>query len=90
MKTALDRAQEMMCIPQGQLPIEALELAYYMCRDLGGCGEVFLTAYAIYAQVVEKYPEKDKGYHVSGFPTYVYLLHEIIRGEVPRIVKFKT
>lgn len=88
-KTAVDRAMEMMTIPTGKLPIEAVELAYYIAKELGGCGEIFITAYAIYAQVVEGYTTDDTPYHMDSFPEYVVLLHKIINKEVPRIVRFK-
>ncbi len=54
MKTAMERAQEMMLIPMGQLPPLALEFAKYTCNRIGMCGEVLLTCWSVYAQLVEK------------------------------------
>jgi len=51
--TALERAQEMMTTPMGQLPIMAVLYARKLLSEVGVCGEVYLTAYAAYAQCVE-------------------------------------
>lgn len=52
--TAMQRAQEMMLVPRKDLPPLATEFAQYLCGQVGMCGEVFLTSYAVYAQIVEK------------------------------------
>lgn len=54
MSPALTRAMKMFNdIPMGQLPDQALIFCAYMCKKYMGCGEVMLTAYGIYAQIVE-------------------------------------
>ena len=53
MKTAEERGMEMMHIPMGQLPPLALEFAEMLCKQVGKCGEVLLTAWITYAQCVE-------------------------------------
>jgi hypothetical protein len=50
---AVERGQELMFIKMKDLPPLALDFAKELCRKLGGCMEVFLTAYAVYAQCVE-------------------------------------
>lgn len=51
--TAEERGIEMMHIPIKDLPKLAREFANHLCKLLGGCGEVLLTAWTVYAQVVE-------------------------------------
>ena len=53
MSPAMIRAQEMMGIPMGKLPPLAIEFAKHTCRRVGMCGEVLLTCWAVYAQLVE-------------------------------------
>lgn len=62
MSPALVRAQEMMQCPMGQLPWMAVEFARYTCNKVGMCGEVLLTCWAVYAQIVEKLPCGDDLY----------------------------
>lgn len=50
---AVNRGVEMMKIPMRDLPAEAFIFAGYMCSKYGMCGEVLLTAYCYYAQIVE-------------------------------------
>lgn len=59
---AVDRATQMMVVPKNQLPPLALEFARKMCREVGMCGETYITAYAIYAQCVEGLPCDDALY----------------------------
>ncbi len=59
---AVERAVEMMHIPQCDLPPIALKFARYLCSKYGMCGEVYVTAYAVYAQLVEKLPCTDDLY----------------------------
>ncbi len=40
-----------------KLPIMALRYAKDLCNQLGMCGEVFLTAYCIYAELEEHLPK---------------------------------
>ncbi len=50
---AIDRAMELMAVRQYALPLGALQGADALCRRSGGCMEVFITAYAYYAQLIE-------------------------------------
>ena len=61
---AVDRAQELLSVPMSQLPPLALEFVKKLCSEAGGCIEVFLTAYAVYAQCVEGLPCADDLYQV--------------------------
>ena len=67
--TAEERGWEMMKVPMNTLPLLALAFAKYNCNRYGGCGEVLLTSFIVYAQVIEglscthdlyKADEKDK------------------------------
>jgi len=49
---ALTKAGEMMGTPQNQLPKEAMEFVHYTSSKIGICGEVFITCFAVYNQVV--------------------------------------
>ena len=51
--TAEERGREMMLIKMDQLPPLALEFAKHLCKEFGMCGEVLLTAWTVYAQIVE-------------------------------------
>jgi hypothetical protein len=64
-QSAVQRASQMMMVPMKDLPPKALAYARFMCRKYGGCGEVFMTAYAGYAQKVEGLPCSDSLYTVS-------------------------
>jgi len=60
---AVERGMEMACeIPFGQLPLLAQEFAKKLCREVGMCGETFITAFAVYAQCVEGLPCDDDLY----------------------------
>ncbi len=61
-KNAVDRAVEMMRIKQSELPPLALGFARHLGRQLGMCGEVYITAFAAYAQAIEKLPCDDDLY----------------------------
>jgi len=61
-KTAEKRGMEMMLIPMGELPTLAIEFGKHLCKEFGGCGEVLITAYAVYAQCVEGLPCTDDNY----------------------------
>lgn len=50
--------------PMNQLPKEALEFAKFMCSKVGMCGEVLLTAYAYYCQMVLGLKCKDDLYQI--------------------------
>ena len=62
MTTAIDRAGEMMFIPIRELPELARQFATKMGKEIGMCGEVMVTAFAIYAQCVEGLPCNDISY----------------------------
>jgi hypothetical protein len=51
--TAEERGRELMLIKMGDLPPLALEFGKHLCEELGMCGEVLLTAWTVYAQIVE-------------------------------------
>jgi hypothetical protein len=51
--TAEERGMEMLHMPMKDLPPLALAFAKHLCSEVGMCIEVFLTAYTVYAQVVE-------------------------------------
>jgi len=54
MMTAEERGSQMfMEIPTGELPYMAVMFAKHLAKKLGGCSEVMITAYTIYAQCVE-------------------------------------
>ena len=50
---AIKRAVEMMKLPTSEIPTSAMLYTAYLCRKYGMCGEMFMTAYAVYAQIVE-------------------------------------
>ena len=62
--TAEERGTEMMQIPMGQLPYMAVMFSKHLCSQVGGCMEVMLTAYIVYAQCVEKLECTDDLYKV--------------------------
>ncbi len=64
--TAEERGAQMMSVPIGQLPPIAVEFARDLCRQVGKCGEVLLTAWTIYAQCVENLPCTDDLYLARG------------------------
>lgn len=59
---ALQRASEMMRMPMKDLPEVAVEYAKHLASRVGLCGEVLYTAWAVYAQMVEKLPCDDSLY----------------------------
>jgi len=59
-KTAEERAGELMCTPIKNLPSVALKYRNFLCKELGGCGEVMYVAFVHYARAVEKLPIRDK------------------------------
>lgn len=63
--TAEQRGMEMMLIPIRDLPELAKGYAKRLCDKVGMCGETLLTAWIVYAQIVEKLPCTDSLY----FPT---------------------
>lgn len=59
---AVKRGTEMLNQPMNQLPTLATEFAQKLCREVGVCLEVLLTAYVVYAQIVEGLPCDDSLY----------------------------
>lgn len=51
--TAEQRGLQMMEIKLKDVPPLALEFCRHLCSELGGCMEVLLTAWTVYAQCVE-------------------------------------
>jgi hypothetical protein len=62
---AVQRAVEMMHVPMGELPQPALLYAAFLCQKFMMCGEVCLSAYATYAQIVEGLACDDSLYVVT-------------------------
>lgn len=62
---AMSRVAELMAMPMNAAPPKALAYAQYLAKLYGGCGEVFVTAYAHYAQAVERLECKDEGYKID-------------------------
>jgi hypothetical protein len=50
---AIKRAMQLMQSPVNQVPIPAILYAAWMCNKYGMCGEVFMSAYCVYAQIAE-------------------------------------
>lgn len=51
--SAEQRGMQMMSVPIKDLPPVAVDFCHKLCRELGGCLEVYLTAWTVYAQCVE-------------------------------------
>lgn len=62
---AEERAMEMMNVPRKDLPPLAREYASHLCGKFGGCMEVFITAYAHYAQCIERLECQDGLYRAD-------------------------
>lgn len=72
--TAVERAGQLMLTKRAELPELARETANRLCRRVGGCGEVMVTAFAWYAQVCEKLLCTDSLYRVDeSAPEVVWL-----------------
>lgn len=59
---AIERAVAMAALPMNQLPPLALGFLKHLSSQIGMCGEVCITAYAVYAQIVEKLECNDSLY----------------------------
>jgi hypothetical protein len=59
---AVDAGMDMMAMKISELPPIAVEYAKRLCRQVGGCMEVFLTAWVVYCQIVEHLPCDDSLY----------------------------
>lgn len=58
-KDALERGMEMMTKPLSSLPYAARDYAQHMCKEIGMCMEVLLTAWCHCAEVVEGYKRSE-------------------------------
>ncbi len=63
-KTAEERMTEFYNSSWKNIPAMAVEFVQYYSKQYGFCGEVCLTAFSAYAQVVEKLPCKNPLYKV--------------------------
>lgn len=63
--TATDRVSELMATKIKDVPPLATKFARHLGEKMGLCGEVYVTAYAIYAQCVEGLPCDDPDYVAS-------------------------
>lgn len=64
--TAEERAGELFCDTRVcDIPDKAKEYNRFLCQKYGGCGEVTVTAYAHYAQAIEKLKSKDSSYKID-------------------------
>ena len=62
---AVERAAELMHIPFSEMPMYAFMFGQFLSHKYGMCGEVLLTAYAGYAQDVEKLSCDDDLYRTN-------------------------
>jgi hypothetical protein len=69
---AIKRAVQLMGLPVNQIPIPAVLYAAWLCNKYGMCGEVFMTAYCVYAQIAEGLSVEDDA---------LYGINETIRAE---------
>ena len=60
---ALERGSELMLIKNRDLPLLAMRYRNALCKQVGGCMEIFLTAFCWYA-------EKEEGMPPSGDSLY--------------------
>lgn len=63
--TAEDRAEVLMNTTRNQLPALADKYLLYFSKQVGGCGEVYFTAFAAYAQAVEGLKPASKSYEIT-------------------------
>ena len=63
--TAEERAMQLFSMKMGAVPPLALEYAKYLGYKYGGCGEVFITAYAHFAQAEEDLVSTDSLYTID-------------------------
>ncbi len=62
---AVQRAQQLFSLPGTFVPQIAKQYAAELCQESGTCAEVVITAYAHYAQEVEKLPCPDPAYQID-------------------------
>jgi len=63
--TAEERAMELFTKKQKDIPPLAMEYVKYLSNKYGGCGEVFLTGAAHYAQAIEGLKSTDALYSIN-------------------------
>lgn len=61
-RDAVSRGVELAMIPMKDLPPLAMEFLRHLAKKVGMCGEVCITAFAVYAQCVEGLPCGDSLY----------------------------
>ena len=61
-KDAAARGMELALIPMKDVPPLALDFLRHLAKKVGMCGEVCITAFAVYAQCVEGLPCGDSLY----------------------------
>lgn len=59
---AVKRGVELATVPMKDVPPLAIEFLRHLARKVGMCGEVCITAFAVYAQCVEGLPCDDDLY----------------------------
>lgn len=67
---AVEKAGEMMMLPMNQLPELAIDFLEFLSARVGFCGEVCLTAYAAYNQMVLNMKCDDELYKITD-PIYI-------------------
>jgi hypothetical protein len=82
---AVKRGIEMMSWPTRNIPTSAMLYAAYLCKSYGMCGEVLLTAYVVYAQIVEGLTCGDDLYNVTDAvrAEWDQIQHDFIRIDLP-------
>jgi hypothetical protein len=62
---AMKRASDLFLTKMKDLPNLAYKYMSYMSSEYGGCGEVWITAFAHYAQAIEGLSCSDKAYEID-------------------------
>ncbi len=61
-KDAVERGIQLATTPMKDVPLLAREFLWHLAKKVGMCGEVCITAFAVYAQCVEGLPCDDSLY----------------------------
>lgn len=85
-KDALDRARELLRTKQGELPPGCIAGARYLGNQMGVCLEVYLTAFAWYAQYAEKLPCHAQEYRFTGDSGWI----NAVEPHIPGTTKFEV
>lgn len=64
---AVQQAVKMMRIPRNELPTKALAFSQFLSYKLALCGEVMITAFAVYLQHEEGAVTEEVAYHKDSF-----------------------